>query len=465
MNRRLFTCIIVILMLTLTLASCSPASSTNGQTTAPAKDNKESTELPYKGVTLNIPAIDWLGSQVMRELSAEFEQETGAKVVWDILETSALQEKVFLTINGKAGTYDIITADATWTAALAVMDGLEPMPVEEWKADKDFDFDDLYTTFTDAYGDPTGRTDNVYFIPMVTDVMGMYYRSDLFEQYADEFKKEYGYDLKVPEYWDEFLDIAKFFTRDTNGDGEIDLYGTTMMAAPVAIASDYIVYANSWGFDYFTEDLRPNYTDPKSIEAITFYIDLYRKWKVVPPSVPNNWFSETQLLMQRGQVATSVNWAAFCESTNDPAQSEYAGKILFAPLPRARGVESSKGLLAGHCYAINKYSKNLEAAKAYMTWALSKPVQDKLAMRGVTGSRYSSSINASSKYPWMKNFAEAVLTGKHWVPRMFPDFMSIHQVVMSDELSKALMGEQTVEEALNKVQQRVDQLMREGGYY
>ena len=100
-----------------------------------------------------------------------------------------------------------------------------------------------------------GKPGNLYIVPFVTDIIGLYYRKDLFEEYADEFKSKYGYDLKPPEYWDEFLDIAKFFTRDTNSDGEIDLYGTTMMAAPVGIASDYVIYANGFGFNYFTDDI------------------------------------------------------------------------------------------------------------------------------------------------------------------------------------------------------------------
>ncbi len=472
MKKKFLALLLAVAMLAGIATACTKAPAADGGSTAATAEPAGTEDVSgtenvedFKGVTLNIPAIDWLGSQAMRELSAQWEEQTGGKVQWDILETSALQEKVFLTLTGKADTYDIITADATWTAALTVTDQLEPMPVDAWKADPEFDYDDLYTTFMDAYGDTTGETDNVYFVPMVSDLMGMYYRSDLFEEYADEFKAEYGYDLEPPEYWDQFLDIAKFFTRDTNGDGETDLYGTTMMAAPVAIASDYIVYANSWGFDYMTTDLHPNYLDPKSIEATNFYIDLYRKWNVVPPSSPNNWFSEVQLLMQRGQAATSINWAAFCESTNDPAQSEYAGKIMFTALPRARGVEASQGLLAGHLYAINKNSKHLDAAKSFLTWALSKPVQDQLALMGVTGSRYSSSVDAATKYPWMQAFADAAVTGKHWAPRMFPDYMNIHQVVMSDELSKALMGEITVEEALANVQERVDEMMREAGYY
>ncbi len=455
--------ILALVLSLVLLVACGSTTTESGNTGG--SNQSEVTGGEYEGVTLNIPAIDWLGSQVMRELSTQWEEETGGTVNWDILETSALQEKVFLTLNAQDDTYDIITADGTWTAALALTQGLEPMPVDEWKADEEFDYDDLYTTYMDAYGDPSGTSDNVYFVPMVSDLMGLYYRTDLFEEYADEFEAEYGYELKAPEYWDEFLDIAEFFTMDMDDDGEIDLYGTTMMAAPTAIASDYVVYANTWGFDYITTELKPNYTDPKSIEATQFYIDLYREHNVVPPSSPNNWFSEVQVLTQRGQVATSINWAAFCESINDPEQSEVGGNIAFAELPRARGIEESKGLVAGHLYAINSHSKNVDAAKDFLTWALSKPVQDELAMNGVTGSRYSSSVDASSKYPWMASYAEGVKNGTHWVSRMFPDFMNIHQVVMSEELSKALVGDQTVEVALENVQNRVDTLMSEAGYY
>jgi multiple sugar transport system substrate-binding protein len=433
--------------------------------TALATGTKVEESKPLAGETITFIGIDWLGTQVLRDKVGEFEEATGINVNFDILEWSAFQEKLFLTLNSESPTYDVVNLDFTWSGSLTAHDHLEPYPVDKWKADPDFDYNDIFQSYINHYGNPMGKKGELYILPFVTDIIGYYYRTDLFKEYANEFKSEYGYDLKPPTYWDEFLDIAKFFTMDRDGDGEIDLYGTTMMAAPVGIASDYVIYANGFGFHYFTEDLHPDYLQPLSIEATQFYIDLYRKWKVVPPSTPNNWFTEVQILLQRDQVATSVLWAAFFESVNDPEQSKIAGKVAFAPLPRRRGMDASGGLLGGHGLSISKYSEHKEAALKFVEWIMSKEYQDDNAMRGATGGRYSSLKKAASKYPWFSNYADALLTGQPWTRKVFPDYFSIHHTDMSEELSKALAGQLTVKEALTNVQNRVDKLMREAGYY
>jgi multiple sugar transport system substrate-binding protein len=434
-------------------------------TIAFATESREEGTKEFEGVTLTYLGIDWLGTQVLRDKVGEFEEMTGVTVNFDILDWSAFQEKLFLTMNSGSSTYDLVNLDYTWSGSLTAKDHLEPLPVEKWKADPDFDYDDIFSSYTGNLGNPMGKPGETYILPFVTDIIGYYYRTDLFEEYADEFKAEYGYDLKVPTYWDEFLDIAKFFTMDRDGDGEIDLYGTTMMAAPVGIASDYVIYANGFGFHYFTEDLRPDYLQPLSIEATQFYIDLYRKWKVVPPSTPNNWFTEVPILIQRDQVATSVLWAAFMESVNDPEQSKVAGNVAFAPLPRRRGMEASGGLLGGHGISIPKYSEHKEAALKFIEWVMSKEYQDENAMRGATGGRYSSFKKAASKYPWMSPYADALLTGQPWTRKIFPDYFTVHHTDMSEELQKALVGELTVREALENVQDRVYKIMEEAGYY
>ena len=46
-----------------------------------------------------------------------------------------------------------------------------------------------------------------------------------------DFEAKYGYPLAPPTTWEQYTDIAEFFTRDTDGDGAIDLYGTDVKGA------------------------------------------------------------------------------------------------------------------------------------------------------------------------------------------------------------------------------------------
>ena len=56
----------------------------------------------------------------------------------------------------------------------------------------------------------------------------VFYRKDLFDKPEEQkaFQAKYGYPLAPPQTWQQWRDIAKFFTRDTDGDGKADFWGT-----------------------------------------------------------------------------------------------------------------------------------------------------------------------------------------------------------------------------------------------
>ena len=55
-----------------------------------------------------------------------------------------------------------------------------------------------------------------YGMPSNSAVMMMFYRKDLFEDPTEQaaFKEQYGYDLAVPQTWDQYRDTAEFFDRE-----------------------------------------------------------------------------------------------------------------------------------------------------------------------------------------------------------------------------------------------------------
>ena len=72
------------------------------------------------------------------------------------------------------------------------------------------------------YGEYPAGSGTYWAYPTEGDANGWSYRKDLFEdpEEMEAFKAKYGYDLAVPTTYEQFLDIAKFFTRPDQG-----LYG------------------------------------------------------------------------------------------------------------------------------------------------------------------------------------------------------------------------------------------------
>ena len=99
----------------------------------------------------------------------------------------------------------------------------------------------------------------------------------------DKFK-EAAVRLPWPQWtWKDFLSMAQKLTRDTNGDGVIDQWGTSSFITQLSgfwHERGWVMIKN-FGGDTYTDDFKDTLIDhPKTIEAIQFAVDLTNKYKV-----------------------------------------------------------------------------------------------------------------------------------------------------------------------------------------
>lgn len=117
-----------------------------------------------------------------------------------------------------------------------------------------------------------------------------YYRKDLLE--------EAGFDGK-PQDWDELLEAAKALTTG-------DRYGLDAYYSMANWTSHYVVsFINAADGGILGQDGELMLTHPNTVEAITYYTDLMKKHKVVPPSrvVDTDWGASTMPAYGAGKVA------------------------------------------------------------------------------------------------------------------------------------------------------------------
>ena len=126
------------------------------------------------------------------------------------------------------------------------------------------------------YGEYPAGSGTYWAYPTEGDANGWSYRKDLFEdpKEMEAFKAEYGYDLAVPTTYEQFMDIAKFFTRPDQG-----LYGVAAYTQ-----KDYdgmTMGVENAMFPYGGEWFGPGYqvmgvvNSPENVAAVQFYRDLY----------------------------------------------------------------------------------------------------------------------------------------------------------------------------------------------
>ncbi len=239
------------------------------------------------------------------------------RVAWDVY-----NQKLLTAVAGGFPP-DVAQAKLWWQPQLVSMKALLPLDdyIAGW-AGKDDIFDGVWklTKFSDGHQ---------YYMPLQMVILYLYYRTDMFEELG----------LDMPTTREEFLDVAKKLTRDTDGDGEIDVYGFGIRGARGG-HDWWGTFVLSSGAQFFDENGESGLTTPEAIAANQWFIDLYREHKVSPPTTPSDGFKEIIANMKSGRTAMTIH------HLGSSAQMEEAlgDKISAAPVPRgSKGAWTSFG--------------------------------------------------------------------------------------------------------------------------
>ncbi|GAB3995136.1 hypothetical protein GCM10029992_11570 [Glycomyces albus] len=195
-----------------------------------------------------------------------YEKETGTTVTLVELPYDGLYDRIQTELGSGSVSFDIAALDAIWLSAFS--DGVSPL-------------DDLFTEDVKADLFPglvsEAQIDGEYVgMPIFTNSEILYYRTDLFEdpQNQADFEAEYGYPLAPPTNWEQYRDAAEFFTRDTDGDGQIDLYGTDVKGA---VETEWLATVSQTGEEHMVLDPETGQVtidDAEHLEALDYYTSL-----------------------------------------------------------------------------------------------------------------------------------------------------------------------------------------------
>ncbi len=121
-------------------------------------------------------------------------------------------------------------------------------------------------------GEASGSGD-LYALPKDSSVFAYAYNKDLFDEAGIPYP-----DPEKPYTYEEFVDVCKQLTKDTDGDGEIDQWGA-------GFANAFMLYQFIWsnGASFTSDDYRTVTIDtPEFEDALQKYVDLTLVHKVTP---------------------------------------------------------------------------------------------------------------------------------------------------------------------------------------
>ena len=160
--------------------------------------------------------------------------------------------------------------------------------------------------------------------------------------YNKKIFEEAGLDPnQAPRTWDEFVDIARKTTLDTNDDGEIDVWGFGALGAiDPGFELRFSPVLFSFGGQYLTDDNSCSALDePEAQEAFQFYTDLVSRYEVVPPGVMEQNAGTVREQLANGQIAMKLGsgWTKpIVDSINPDFNTDQ--NLGAAPVPVQEGV-------------------------------------------------------------------------------------------------------------------------------
>lgn len=206
---------------------------------------------------LSGPLGDTLTEMIMEYNRSQDEIEVVAN---PISSYTALSQKLMASIQAKKQP-DIAQVFESW-AAKYIESGVL-CPLESFIAeDEDFGEEDLQD-FYPVFRNSNTFNDTIYSFPFNKSVRAYFYNKDEF--YRMGLDPDY-----FPRTWEEFREYAKMCTRDTNGDQEIDKWGTNFNVNEW----QFINLLHQAGGTIVDEEGNPTLNSAAGVEALTYITDL-----------------------------------------------------------------------------------------------------------------------------------------------------------------------------------------------
>jgi multiple sugar transport system substrate-binding protein len=250
--------------------------------------------------------------------------------------------------------------------------------------------------------------------------------------------------------------MAEFFTRDTDGDGEIDFYGNNMMYSRLHGPFTFMQFLHSYGGTYFD----PNTMDPlPSVEAASkAYNMIEHLLQFGAPDMVNWGYTEMDSAAMRGVCAMIMQWNEV--SWDFRETSLIQDKIMYGPVPGAmvKGKYNAPAIQAwGWCATISIDSKHPDMAYEFLHYISSPEISLEIFAIPYDGLEpWRASHFADEAMPkwreltpnapaWLDAMKQSVENG---VPDLRIPGMFEYYDVVGIHIGEALIGNKTPEKAL-----------------
>ena len=298
--------------------------------------------------------------------------------------------------------------------------------------------------FVEGFRNGASYQGSMYGLPFEGETTGLFYRTDLFQQAGIE---------GPPQTWEEFQSDAAKLTEPAQNQ-----YGVAMFSTEAA----YYFYPWLWqaGGDVLTPDGKHMALDsPEAIKAAEFYVDLAQKY-APPDYLPSDsWNGRVTFASGKAAMYIAGNWFAGNTINEFP---DIEGKWASAPLPK--GPAGCATTVAGDTLVLLGDTQQRDAGWLWIEF-LTRPDNMAAYTIGDAGATMlpprqdllqSDQLTSHNK-EFLQGFANDMGCA-HVSTVEQPKYPEI-ETALNEELGKAMIGEQTAEQAIKKATERGEEIL------
>ncbi|CAL2061820.1 MULTISPECIES: ABC transporter substrate-binding protein [Streptomyces] len=413
------------------------------------------------GDSINVLMVNNPQMVELQKLTAtHFTKETGIKVNFTVLPENDVRDKISQDFANQAGQYDVATLSNYEIPIYARNGWLRPMDGYVAK-DPSYDEKDVLAPMRASL---TGDDGKLYGQPFYGESSFLMYRKDVFAAK--------GLTMPAHPTWQQVADLAAKVDGARPGMRGICLRGLPgwgEMAAPLTTV------VNTFGGTWFDKDWKARLDSPAFRKATKFYVDLVRAHG--ESGAAQSGFAECLNDMTQGKVAMwydATSAAGSLEAKGSPVK----GKLGYAPAPVER--TTSSGWLYTWAWGIQHASHNPDKAWKFVSWASSKEYEQLVGKTsgwpnvpaGKRASTYDNADYRRSAAAFQEMTRQAIESSRPGDPGVQPrpapgiQFVDIPEFTdlgtrVSQEISAAIAGRQSVDAALKKSQQLAEKISKE----
>ncbi|MDI3421427.1 ABC transporter substrate-binding protein [Streptomyces luteolus] len=398
--------------------------------------------------------------ELQKLTAAHFTQQTGIKVNFTVLPENDVRDKISQDFANQAGQYDVATLSNYEIPIYAKNGWLRELGPYARK-DTRFDQGDILPPMRQSL---TGDDGKLYGEPFYGESSFLMYRKDVFARH--------GLDMPARPTWQQVAELAAKVDRAEPGMKGICLRGLPGWGELTAPLTSVV---NTFGGTWFEKDWTARLDSEEFKEATRFYVRLVREHG--QSGAAQSGYAECLNNLTQSKTAMWYDATAAAGSL-EAAKSPVKGKVGYVPAPVVR--TESSGWLYTWAWGLQKASPNPDKAWKFISWASGKEyerlVGEKFGWANVPAGKRASTYEIPEYRREAAAFQEvtrnAIASARPRDPGVQPrpapgiQFVGIPEFTdlgtqVSQEISAAIAGRQSVDSALATSQRLAEKISEE----